>query len=115
MAWEWSHTPEAYENARMNLEDLSHEELAVIMAEIVSKKYDDEFPEEPSAYKNGFYEKALKNSKETPKDTLVNSIWEFAEEHRTCDNGGFNAYVCPYGCHTVSFDRKEDASEKERS
>jgi hypothetical protein len=47
------------------------------------------------------------------KDLLVDAIWEDMEEWRTCDNGGFNAWACPSGCHTVSFDSEEKKEEVE--
>lgn len=36
------------------------------------------------------------------------NIWGWIEDLRTCTNGGFRAWVCPYGCHTVSFDRENE-------
>lgn len=108
MAWEWSHTPEAYENARLNTQDLPQGELAVIVAEIKAKRWDDENEEEDLSFNNGKYEEFLAEAKELTQDVLADAVWAFAEEYRTCDNGGFNAYLCPYQCHSVPFDRKED-------
>jgi hypothetical protein len=49
------------------------------------------------------YETVLKSGRKLLKGDLVDMIWAFAEQQRTCDNGGFNAWMCPYGCHTVPF------------
>lgn len=106
MAWEWSHTTEAYSNAYENILDLNHDTLSVVYAEIRAKRWDDENPDETSSYDNGKYEEFLEEGKELTNDILADFVWQFAEEYRTCDNGGFNAYICPHGCHTVSFGRE---------
>lgn len=108
MAWSWSHTAEAYDNARLNIQDLPHEDLVTILAEIRAKKWDDDNPDEPLSFNNGKYNEFYEESDKLSNDILADAIWEFASEYRTCDNGGFNAHVCPYGCHTVSFDRNEE-------
>jgi hypothetical protein len=97
MAWEWSHTDEAYYNAFENLSNQSREFLEVAMAEWLATD-EDGFDTEK------YDRRALPYAKRMDDDTLINSIWERAGEQRTCDNGGFNAWVCPYGCHQVSFD-----------
>ena len=112
MSWEWSHSNDAYENAYQNLHDLDRETLCTILAE-----WDMEI------FNEGEYEKyderhaALMNDPYETCETLADQIWlqcsESQEMHgewfgRTCDNGGFNAWVCPNGCHTVSFDRNEE-------
>lgn len=101
MAWEWSHTVKAYWNARENLAELSKEELEIIYAEW--SEWEDSFNERK-------YGIALKHASKLCHDFLVAWIWERAEQFRTCDNGGFNAWICPYGCHAVPFSREE--SEK---
>ena len=84
MAWEWSHAPEAYTAARTNLENVEPSELRVIWADR--------------------YELALLDAGPLGPVRLASDIWERAAEYATCDNGGFNAHVCPFGCHTVPFD-----------
>ena len=108
MAWEWSHTQEAYDNAKLNIEDLDVDTLAVVVAEIAGKDFEDNSEELENFYTSGPYEKALKEAKEKSQEELATKVWAFAEEYSTCDNGGFNAYICPYGCHTVSFDRDDE-------
>lgn len=101
MAWSWSHTAEAYDNARQNIENKDREWLEVCWAEwraAEPKEYSEhEFNEKK-------YAKALVKAKKLPGDVLASDIWDKASEFATCDNGGFNAYCCPWGCHTVPFD-----------
>ena len=84
MAWSWSHTQEAYRDAEINASELSDSDAAMIFAEAVNM------------IRNGF------------REGIDRYIWENASEFATCDNGGFNAWLCPYGCgpHCVPFDRK---------
>jgi hypothetical protein len=35
-------------------------------------------------------------------------VWEKVKALAVCDNGGFEAWVCPYGCHTLPFDLMEE-------
>ena len=98
MAWEWSHTPEAYENAKKNLDSLSRETLEVIWAEWLTHNANPGGPFWDEAYPH-----ALEMAKMMPKDSMQYGIWEYAERQRLCDNGGFRAWVCPFGCHTVPF------------
>jgi len=99
MSWEWSHTNEAYENARANLGELDSETLSVI---------DSEWRYQDDGEPDGFDWESAKSKAIVWGDITADFIWEKAEELRTCDNGGFNAWVCPYGCHTVSFSRNEE-------
>ena len=110
MAWEWSHTPEAYQNVHDNLSELSKNDLIVIYAEIQSSIHDVYFNYTFDDFKyNRYLDNITKqvNNNKIGLDSIVDFIYEFACEYRTCDNGGFNAYICPYGCHMVSFSEKE--------
>lgn len=114
MAWNWSHTQEAYSNARANLEELPLPTLHVIYAEwrasgYGTAKFDCVCPDHNSRK----YWDALRYACELPADILVDIIWQWCEEYAVCDTGGFNAWVCPHGCHTVSFDRTEETEETE--
>jgi hypothetical protein len=117
MAWGWSHTEAAYENARENLYALDAEDICIIWAEwrAAVPVEDDE-----AEFKPKKYAKALKKAKlrieegladrgdiVTPIESMADEIWEHASAYATCDNGGFNAWVCPWGCHTVSFDKDD--------
>lgn len=107
--WEWSHTAEAYEDARKNLYRLSRKKLREIWAEWkVYRFMDDESG--TGGWDTGVYDEALKEAAELTKkasykDILADDIWEWMSELATCDNGGHNAWTCPYGCgcHTVIF------------
>ena len=111
MAWEWSHTQEAYDNVKDNLSELSKTDLIVIYAEIKSSTMMEHFTYDLNDIKFRFYVQHITRQVDNHKlalDSIVEFIYEFASDYRTCDNGGFNAYVCPYGCHIVSFDKKEN-------
>lgn len=120
MAWSWSHTQEAYnavenqinrkaEKAQDGERD-EQEWLVVVSSEI-------DMNGDSSAYPvwNKKYKKALvHNTRLAIKEgwqTLATKIWDFAQEHATCDNGGFNAWVCPDGCHTLPFTDPEESEE----
>lgn len=96
MAWEWSHTPEAYANVEKNIYKLSLKKLREIYSEWQAHLGDSDLDEVE-------YEAALKFSKSLSKDHLADFIWQKTCSWRTCDNGGYNAHVCPFGCHTVPF------------
>lgn len=98
MAWEWSHTPEAYQNAYENLAELDTETLKTINAEWLAYHVGkEEDPETSEPFNQDAYNHALTTEPD------IDTIWIDVEELATCDNGGFNAWVCPYGCHTVPF------------
>lgn len=105
MAWSWSHTNEAYAYARTELLDLSRETLLEILAEW---RMHDKHPENDAAWPDQ-WPKALAfvnqlHGEESHAD-LAEQVWDRANEQRTCDNGGWNAWMCPYGCwpHCVDF------------
>jgi hypothetical protein len=112
MTWNWSHTQEAYDNVYYNISQLSIETLQVIAAEI--KTYQDMLAQRPGRVIEGLpdrenlwhpelHDSYLEKVKGLPVDVLVHFIYEFASEQA---NGGHEAYICPYGCHTVSFSRE---------
>ena len=100
MAWEWSHTNEAYEYARERVFELEPQVLHVICAEWVTDFRQPNW--------EVFYNKKLNYFSAWDTDSLREYVWRRAKEQRTCDNGGFNAWVCPAGCHTVPFGPKEE-------
>lgn len=106
MAWEWSHTNEAYDTARDNLDNAPRAWLNIAFAEWKAKEIENANDErEPFG---ADYEQALVDAAQhMGRDALIEAIWDNASDQRTCDNGGFNAWMCPYGCHTVSFDCNE--------
>lgn len=96
MAWEWSHTPEAYATAKANLAKQDRKWLVECVAEIETRNVGLDRWEHA-------YAAAMLAAHELSNDELVEIIWDYASTYRTCDNGGFNAYMCPDGCHSVSF------------
>lgn len=108
MAWEWSHTQEAYDNVKANLALKPLSWLSECYAEIVAHDHpmNDCNTEEEEVNKwDRMYAIGLKTCETLPRDMIIDVIWKFAsEDHRTCSNGGFQAHMCPSGCHHVSFD-----------
>lgn len=111
MAWSWSHSSEGIQNAQDNLALLDREKLEIIFAEwraaqgkhgIINRIHAD--------FNEKRYNRALAYAKDLTLDQLQEFIWEKAEEQAICDNGGFEAWMCPYGCgcHTVPFSSQEE-------
>ena len=112
MSWSWSHTQEAYDKAYENLGKKNKTWLAVCLAEWRCHEVDDaisaldiDLPDclDTDPLNDGRYEAWVKAFKLIPKNTLVCAIWELASEQRTCENGGYNPWMCPNGCHTVEW------------
>lgn len=110
MAWSWSHTEEAYQAAKLNLRLLDAEELRTIYAEWIAWTGHGPNTSELDLeiYNTAFNESAAMNPAQ-----LINEIWPRMETNATCDNGGFHAWACPFGCHTVSFTEPKDLKEPE--
>lgn len=111
MAWSWSHTQQAYADAEENLRNLPKETLEIIFAEWRAAQGKHGVIDPVSLdFNERKYERALKHAKTLAHDTLADFIWEKASEFATCDNGGFDAWICPHGCgpHCVSFSRPEE-------
>jgi len=107
MSWEWSHTSEAYHNAKTNLQSLAKANLEIIYAEW--KAYPADARNSSSANLNmEIYERELERAKALNRDQLVGYIWPLTEQLATCTNGGHLAWCCPFGCqcHMVSFSTK---------
>lgn len=110
MAWSWSHLQQAYANSRENLSCLDKPTLEIIFAEWRAAQVKhgaiDSFSPHFSQRK---YDRALKHAQTLSQDTLVDFNWKKASEQATCENGGHEAWMCPYGCgaHCVSFDRTD--------
>lgn len=104
MAWSWSHTTEAYQNAETNTHGLALKTLQVIWAEwkAHTSREDDE-----AGFNEEKYKAALRLAHGKSATALAEDIWQWASELATCTNGGFEAWLCPFGCgcHMVPFDR----------
>jgi len=107
MSWSWSHTPEAVFNVMANVRALPDDTLAEIWAEWEAA-YNMDSVSDP-----GFDELAFEDGLaraddiilEGRRDLLVDCIVGCMIDHDVCDNGGFRAWACPFGCdcHTVAF------------
>ena len=100
MSWSWSHTTEAYACAQKQVQEMPREKLEVIYAE-----WNARIPDDGEGLNQEAYAKALAFAKTHPEDLLADFIWEKMEEQAICTNGGWEAWVCPYGCgcHMVPF------------
>jgi hypothetical protein len=53
------------------------------------------------------YERAIARAKRQSEslgyDKLATDIWNWSSELATCTNGGWDAWVCPFGCHLLPF------------
>lgn len=112
MAWSWSHTQEAYDNAAARVHLMSKRKLVTIWAEWSVKISD---PED-SGWDEQVYQAGLKTACEMSSEELADDVCRWMEDDeigRTCSNGGHNAWACPYGClpHCVSFDKLKPTEE----
>lgn len=109
MAWSWSHTAEAYRAAELNLRNLDKETLEIIFAEWRAAQDKDGEVRDSNKFDQRKYDRALKYAKGMDTDCLADFIWEKAENAATCDNGGWQAWMCPSGCgcHCVPFSPPE--------
>jgi hypothetical protein len=108
MAWEWSHTVEGIDNVHSNLQDLDRKTLEVIWSEWEAW---DGNTSSTSGFDEDKYKVAMEKAKTLPEDILADEIWEKASNYRTCENGGFEAWLCPFGCgcHMASFEYEGDS------
>ena len=106
MSWSWSHSSEGIQNVMDNIEKLSDEDIRIVYAEwkACDSAQDGEYDND--AFDSSAYDDALKASGNIDIDGLVQYIQDRCSEAAICDNGGFNAWVCPSGCHTVSFEKE---------
>jgi hypothetical protein len=109
MAWSWSHTQEAYDDAQKNVQDLPRSDLEIIFAEWVANYPRGTHQQQEEEWDSNRYHKALARASLKSDDCLAEFIWENMERLAICDNGGWNAWVCPHGCHRVPFSREEES------
>lgn len=113
MSWSWSHTGEAYDNARQNVHNLDDETLAVIYAEWKASR---PVPHQEHAFMQNRYPLALLGAQRLiargMREAVADAIWDWMSELATCTNGGYEAWCCPFGCapHRVGFDLDRDGA-----
>jgi hypothetical protein len=108
MAWNWSHTAEAYQNVLANLNKMDREKLETIYAEWEATTIR---VTGQHILNDAKYEAAKVKAKQLPTDILADYIYEKSEEQALCTNGGHFAYVCPLTCHKVSFSPTDDKGD----
>lgn len=111
MAWEWSHSAEAYDAARNNLDLQDRRWLEEVYAEWHALMPDESGEPDINSFDPDQYAVALIESTDMADDDLADFIWDRMSEAATCDNGGHNAWCCPSGCHTVPFSELETSDE----
>lgn len=123
MAWSWSHAGEAYAAAEENL--MARADRAAKGDEYEQKwlldcicewDIEDYRPSHIDRWMKRYDRLMIKWRREAKRlgwQFIAERIWEKAEELATCDNGGWNAWCCPDGCHTVSFTLQETEEEEE--
>ena len=114
MSWEWSHTQEAYENVRKNIYykvEREREEMEEVWGEWYAY-FLEEYMDVPflDSIKAG-----MKIAEGLSDYDLAERIWVLSDNQATCENGGFEAWICPYGCgcHMVPFDLIEEEDEED--
>lgn len=106
MTWEGNPSEEAHEN----LHDCDREFLEVCFAEIKAARNRGNGHWEFNSQR--YHSEYLPLAKTLVNETLANAIWDFATKLKETDNGGFNAYMCPFHCHKVSMKRDEHSHEQ---
>ena len=115
MAWEWSHTDDAYQSVHEQImqkaDDANNgdreaqEWLLVVWAEWKAENW--RAWRCSHSFDMRRYQSALRRAYRIATSEgwhqLAEDIWENAQEYRTCTNGGWEAYVCPSGCHLIPF------------
>jgi len=110
MAWQWSHTPEAYSNVEANIKAKPREWLEVVFAEWRASQNKRGIPPRTGTHKfnERKYNRALAYAKrpDITAEWLAEFIWQMTQDLATCTNGGWEAWCCPFGCgcHTVPFE-----------
>jgi len=111
MTWEWSHTATGERNVEQNIRRIKDETLAIIYAEwSASSRSSNGYSFNPKQYDRALGTARMfinKGMKDLIQDTVIEHVFNLRE----CSNGGHDAYVCPYGCHTVSFNLEGDEDE----
>lgn len=115
MAWSWSHSPEAYESIEIQLNNKGVEAnngdteaiewLQTVWSEWIASNWrKDRVTTDLDLRK---YERAIARAKrqgaELGYDKLAADIWNWSSDLATCTNGGWEAWVCPFGCHLLPF------------
>lgn len=107
--WSWSYSNEGIDLIMKGIENEPLHDLEVAYAEFEAYRLKDR-PNVKHEFNSAAYRRALKQARliaETGEDILVSAIQSRAQEFSGSDNGGWNAYYCPYGCHTINLNDAE--------
>ena len=100
MVWQWSHTADGIDDVRTRLELQSRRWLVTVYAEwharICHEDEEDEFCDRK-------YRAARKQARQLDDVALIDAVWDSMCELQSCENGGHEAWACPFGCHLLSF------------
>lgn len=120
MAWSWSHSQEVYESIEIQLINKADaandgdtdaaEWLCVVWSEWVASNWrEDRVTTDLDLRKYATaMARAKRQGSELGYEKLANNIWNWTSELATCNNGGWDAWVCPFGCHLLPFSVEPD-------
>lgn len=97
MAWEISHTPEAWDAAARNLREWDRERLIEALTDDAFEAAEEAGDDDPQAAADARW----LDVNELPHDLLVDAALGCIEEHGTCSNGGHAFWIDRQGFHTV--------------
>ena len=102
MAWEWSHTQEAYDEAREILGTWERADLIGAIVEDESDVFMDRETNEGKSVEDYRLERfAYWNDSFFTEDVLAELAWTIAEKNHMCSNGGHELYVDRNGWYTI--------------
>lgn len=105
MTWKWNHNQKALDIFRNTVDAWETSRKIEICSEwsafYQQRGYDDYEEDDPNYFNEVVYESSLSFWGNQNEDTLTDAIVASAEAHAVCDNGGFDLWACPYGCHRV--------------
>ena len=98
MAWEWSHSQEAYDFAREFLQEkIAFTALVEIAAEWDVHAHC-EVNDDAPAFDHELFNARVAEYKGYSQEDLAGLVWGKMEQLRTATNGGHALWGCPYGC-----------------
>lgn len=106
MAWEWSYSQEGLDNIRDNIMDMdidrAIEALAECKAQGSREDFEGGFDSDTFEVESKRLASELKRNGAYFADIIKEELASQSAKIATCDNGGFQVWICPFGCHTVS-------------
>lgn len=109
MAWEISHTTEAWDNARRNLAQWDRGQLIEALTDDAFEGQEEAGHDNPSEAADVLRELLV----DAPHDELVGMAYSSIEVHQTCSNGGYDFWIDRQGYHTVPVDYTPESGDWE--